>query len=86
MGYPETLSGRVVPVARGQLINPAGLLKARPPGGWWRRRDGAPCRRGAVENDSHYQNAVLLRMILIIRPALLRMILIIKQVVHLYYN
>ena len=80
----RTIPGRAVPVTRGQLINPDPLPWAQRPGRWLAGRDGAPCRRGAVENDSHYQNAVLLRMILIIRPALLRMIHIIRRVVHLY--
>jgi len=67
MGYGAILPGRAVPVARGQLMHPAGLPRARRPGRWLAGRDGAPCRRGAVENDSHYQNAVLLRIILNMR-------------------
>jgi hypothetical protein len=55
MGYRRTVTGRAVPVARGQLINPAGLLMAQRRGRWLAGRNGAPCRRGIVENESQYQ-------------------------------
>jgi len=32
---------------------------AQRPGRWLAGRDGAPCRRGTVENDSHYQAGVI---------------------------